>query len=178
MPNGISAQQVGDNQILCNEAGTHLDDSDDNSNTATPTDSCRQSSSEINQSQLSTTVFQNSMASDVSCRAQTFLSQSGNSVITQLEMLKLKLKVTQYKAFQLATIEAIQHGKDTIAVQSTGSGKFLCYIASILINPGKITQVIEPVVAVITNQIQNLKTKGIHPFALGRAAGKSKLSNF
>ena len=56
------------------------------------------------------------MASDVSCRAQTSLQQSGTSVITQLEMLKLKLKVTQYKAFQLAAIEALQDGKDTIQV--------------------------------------------------------------
>ena len=118
------------------------------------------------------------MASDVSCRAQTSLQQSGTSVITQLEMLKLKLKITQYKAFQLAAIEALQDGKDTIFVQPTGSGKSLCYIASALINPGKITLVIEPVVAVITNQIQNLKSKGIDAFALGRAAGKSKLSNF
>ena len=45
-------------------------------------------------------------------------------------------------------------------------------------NPGKITLVVEPVVAVITNQIQNLKAKGINAFALGRAAGKSKLGNF
>ena len=89
LPNGIT---VGDNQIiLCIEPDTYLDDNDVNSNTATPTDSCSQSSSEINQSQLSTTMFQNSMASDVSCRAQTSLQQSGTSVITQLEMLKLTL---------------------------------------------------------------------------------------
>ena len=38
--------------------------------------------------------------------------------------------------------------------------------------------VIEPVVAVITNQIQSLQSKGIDSVALGRAAGNSKLANF
>ena len=50
LPNGIS---VGDNQIiLCNEPDTYLDDNNVNSNTATPTDPCSQSSSEINRSQV------------------------------------------------------------------------------------------------------------------------------
>ena len=42
-------------------------------------------------------------------------------------------------------------------------------------NPGKITLVIEPMIAVITNQIQNL---GIDAFALGSAAGKNSQMNF
>ena len=51
--------------------------------------------------------------------------QSGTSIITQLEMLKSKLKVTQYETFQLAAIEALQNGKDTIVVQPTESDKSL-----------------------------------------------------
>ena len=94
-------------------------------------------------------------------------------VITELESLKSKLKVAQYKNFQVAAIEALQGGKDVIVVQPTGSGKSLCYIASALMNPGKITLVIEPLIAVITNQIQNLTLKGIDAFALGGAAGKT-----
>ena len=93
-------------------------------------------------------MFQNSTSSDVSCRAQTSLQQSGTGVITQLEMLKLKLKVTQYKAFQLAAIRTLEDGKETIIVQPTGSGKSLCYIASALINPGKTTLIIKSVVVV------------------------------
>ena len=61
LPKEICAQQVGDNQIiLCNEPDTTLDDNDLFCNTATPTDSGSQSSSEIN---LSTTIFQNAVAS-------------------------------------------------------------------------------------------------------------------
>ena len=101
----------------------------------------------------------------------------GNSV-TQLESIKSKLKITQYKKFQLEAIEALQDGKDVIVVQPTGSGKSLCYVAPALLNPGKVTLVIEPVVAVITNQIQSLRSKGIDAVALGRAAGSNKLANF
>ena len=98
--------------------------------------------------------------------------------VTELETLKSKLKVVQYKSFQVAAIEALQDGKDVIVVQATGSGKSLCYIASALLSPGKITLVIEPMVAVITNQIQNLKAKGIDAFALGNAAGKKQSGEF
>ena len=50
--------------------------------------------------------------------------------------------MAQYKSFQVVAIEALQKGKDVIVVQPTGSGKSLCYIASALMNPGKITLVI------------------------------------
>ena len=72
----------------------------------------------------------------------------------------------------------MQGGKDVIVVQPTGSGKSLCYVASALMNPGKITLVIEPMITVITNQIQNLKLKGIDAFALGGAAGENSQMNF
>ena len=52
------------------------------------------------------------------------------------------------------------------------------YVAPVLLNPGKVTVVIESVVAVITNQIQSLRSKGIDSVALGRAAGSNKLTNF
>ena len=66
-------------------------------------------------------MLQNSMSSDVSSGEQTSLQQSGTTITAQ-----------QYKAFQLAVIEALQDGKDTIVVQPTGSVKSLCYIASTL----------------------------------------------
>ena len=68
--------------------------------------------------------------------------------------------------------------KDVIVVQSTGSGKSLCYAASALLNPGKRILVIEPVVAVITDQVRSLKNMGFDAVALGRAAGTNKLTNF
>jgi len=96
--------------------------------------------------------------------------QHSYSSITQLEELKSKLNIAQYKKFQLEAIEAILCGKDVIVVQPTGSGKSLCYVAPALLNPGKITLIIEPVTAVITDQVKSLQSKGIDAVALGSSA--------
>ena len=63
-------------------------------------------------------------------------------------------------------------------VQPTGSGKSLCFTFPALLNPGKISIVIEPVVAIINNQVEALQNKGIDAVALGRAAGNKKSSNY
>ena len=72
----------------------------------------------------------------------------------------------------------LQTGKDVVIVQPTGSGKSLCYTVPALLNPGKITLVIEPVVAIITNQVLSLRAKGVDAVALGRDAGINKVPNF
>ena len=105
-------------------------------------------------------------------------SQRSISHVSELESIKGKLRIKQYKEFQLEAIQALQLNNDVIVVQPTGSGKSLCYTASALLNPGKITLVIEPIVAVITDQVWSLKNKGLDVVALGRAAGADKLTNF
>ena len=47
----------------------------------------------------------------------------------------------------------------------------MCFTFPALLNPGKVSIVIEPVVAIINNQVEALKNKGIDAVALGRAAG-------
>ena len=68
-----------------------------------------------------------------------------NSQLNKIEILK----TANFKQFQLEAIELLQTGKDVGIVQPTGSGKSLCYTVPALLNPGKITLVIEPVVAII-----------------------------
>ena len=97
---------------------------------------------------------------------------------SQLNKMKGILKIANFKQFQLEAIELLQTGKDVVIVQPTGSGKSLCYTVPALLNPGKITLVIEPVVAIITNQVLSLRAKGIDAVAIGRAAGINKLPNF
>ena len=96
----------------------------------------------------------------------------------QLNKVKEILKIANFKEFQLEAIELLQTGKGVVIVQPIGSGKSLCYTVPALLNPGKITLVIEPVVALITNQVLSLRAKGIDAVALGRAAGANKLTNF
>ena len=71
---------------------------------------------------------------------------------------------------------AIQQGKDVVFVQPTGSEKSICFALPSLLNPGKISLIVEPVVAVITNQVDALKTKGIDAVVLGPAAGIAEKS--
>ena len=105
------------------------------------------------------------------------MSQPVN-ITHDLEMLKAKLNIKVYKQFQVEVIEALHMNKNVIVVQPTGSGKSLCYVASALLNPEKVTLVIEPVVAVITDQVRSFKNMGLDAVALGRAAGNNKLTNF
>ena len=62
-------------------------------------------------------------------------------------------------------------------MQPTGSGKSVCFILPALVFPGKVSLVVEPVVAVIINQVEALQKKGIKALALGRAAGSKKSLN-
>ena len=68
---------------------------------------------------------------------------------------------------------AIRDGKDAIIVQPTGSGKSVCFALPALLSPGKVSLVIEPAVAIISNQIEVLQSKGIDAVALGNAAGEA-----
>ena len=95
-----------------------------------------------------------------------------------MKKVKATLNVQELKEFQVQCINAIQQGNDVILVQPTGSGKSLCFTFPALLNPGKVSIVIEPVVAIINNQVEALKNKGIDAVALGRAAGNKKSSNY
>ena len=112
--------------------------------------------------------------SNVSVSSQSVSSYLNDS----LEKAKSILKIKELKQFQISCITAIQQGKDVVLVQPTGSGKSLCFIIPALLNPGKISLVVEPVVAIITNQVDTLQKKGVDAVALGNAAGAIKSSNF
>jgi len=82
------------------------------------------------------------------------------------------------KIFQLESVEALHLGKGVIIVQHTGAGKLLCYVVPALLNSGRLTLVIEPVVAIISDQLNTLTCKGIDAVVLSPAAGKKGIENF
>ena len=94
------------------------------------------------------------------------MSQSVNTA-SNLETIKAKLNIKEYKQFQLEAIQALQIKKDVIAVQPTGSGKSLRYTAFALLNPDKVTLIIEPVVAAIIDQVRSPKNLGLDAVVLG-----------
>ena len=105
-------------------------------------------------------------------------SSADSTLYSRIVKVKNKFKIRERKNFQLESIEALHLGKDVIIVQPTGAGKSLCYVVPALLNPGKVTLVIEPVIAIISDQINSLTSKGIDAVALGRAAGKKTKENF
>ena len=96
----------------------------------------------------------------------------------ELQTAKAQLKITELKRFQLDCLAAIKRGEDVVLVQPTGSGKSVCFTLPALLSPGKVSVVVEPVVAIIINQVETLQRKGIDAIAMGRAAGTKKSANF
>lgn len=73
--------------------------------------------------------------------------------------------VTKMKSFQEDCIERILEGeKDLFCIQSTGSGKSLCYQIPALLLSG-VTIVVSPLKALIDDQLESLKAKGIRAVA-------------
>jgi len=102
-----------------------------------------------------------------------------SSIIPEkLEAAKSLLNVRELKQFQMDCLAAVMRGNDVVLVQPTGSGKSVCFTLPALLSPGKIGIVIEPVVAVILNQVSALQHKGVDAIALGPAAGSKRSANF
>lgn len=66
---------------------------------------------------------------------------------------------------QVGPVEAICSGQDSIAVLPTGGGKSLCYQLPGLVRGG-VTLVVSPLVALMQDQLDDLKSRGIHAFSL------------
>lgn len=65
-----------------------------------------------------------------------------------------------FRGRQLDVISSVLKGNDTIALLHTGAGKSLCFQLPALMLPGK-TVVISPLIALMQDQVQGLKAKGV-----------------
>ena len=72
---------------------------------------------------------------------------------------------------QVGPVEAICSGDDTIAVLPTGGGKSLCYQLPGLVRGG-VTLVVSPLIALMQDQLDDLKSRGIHAFSLAGVSSK------
>lgn len=75
---------------------------------------------------------------------------------------------TEFRPQQSEIIEAVLEGKDVLALLPTGAGKSICYQVPALSLPG-ICIVVSPLVALIEDQVNALKKRGIK--AIGLTAG-------
>lgn len=81
------------------------------------------------------------------------------------EILKQYWGYSEFKTSQEQIIDAVLAKKDVLALLPTGGGKSLCFQIPALVNQG-ICIVVSPLIALIKNQVDTLKEKGIKAIAL------------
>jgi ATP-dependent DNA helicase RecQ len=82
-----------------------------------------------------------------------------------IEILEHYWKFSEFKPQQEAIIEAVLANEDCIVLLPTGGGKSICFQIPALLKEG-ICIVVSPLIALMQDQVSNLKEKGIKAMAL------------
>ena len=82
------------------------------------------------------------------------------------EILKTYWGYDQFRPQQLEVIEAVLAGRDVLTLLPTGAGKSICYQIPVLCKKG-IGIVISPLIALMQDQVKDLKGKNINAINLG-----------
>ncbi len=81
------------------------------------------------------------------------------------EVLQQYWGFTEFRGSQEKIINAVLNKQDVLALLPTGGGKSMCFQVPAMVNDG-ICIVVSPLIALIQNQVDNLKKRGIKAIAL------------
>lgn len=90
------------------------------------------------------------------------------------QILKKYWGYDNFRGIQLDIIESITQGKDTLGLMPTGGGKSVTFQVPSLAMEG-ICIVVTPLIALMKDQVQNLKSKGIKAEAVYSGMSKDKI---
>ncbi|MBZ4188706.1 RecQ family ATP-dependent DNA helicase [Niabella beijingensis] len=92
------------------------------------------------------------------------------------ETLKGYFGFDHFRPLQSEIIQAAVEGKDVLALMPTGGGKSLCYQIPGLYKKG-LCLVISPLIALMTDQVQQLRKKNITAFAIHTGMSRKEVVN-
>jgi len=99
-----------------------------------------------------------------------------DSRLTIHDILKQYWGFDVFRPLQEDIINSVLAGKDTLALMPTGGGKSMCYQVPAMANEG-ICLVISPLIALMKDQVENLRRKNITAYAIYSGMSRKEVIN-
>lgn len=95
---------------------------------------------------------------------------------TPAAILKRYWGYDSFRTGQAEIIDSILNQQDTLALLPTGGGKSICYQVPALLKPG-LCLVISPLIALMRDQVENLRKRGITAYAIHTGMSRAEVIN-